>query len=180
MWVLIYNIMWLFVMCGLFWLSHKKPVGNFIGHAGFVPLALGIEMYMTVNVAAYLSHFLVVNIRWIWLIHLGSKLLTEFAVNTKACFISYLFEDFWGCASTHELFSVFRSFVVFWYFCHRKKKDCQSDSLCVWVYALSGLLYLCLGIYFETGSLSDLCRPVFLYSVILRFCCLHFMDKSKI
>lgn len=40
-------------MYGLFWLSHKKPVENFIGHVGFVPLALGMEMYMMLSVAAY-------------------------------------------------------------------------------------------------------------------------------
>jgi len=72
-------------MYGLFRFSHKKPVENFIGHVGFVFPCLWTEMYMTLNVAACLAHFLVVNIRRIF-IYSGIKTFRLFYCEYKGIF----------------------------------------------------------------------------------------------
>lgn len=77
-----------------YFVSHIKSLWKTVLDMGnFFSLGFGHTDVHKVNVAAYLTRFLVVNITWILFIPLGYKLFNEFAVSTMACFLPCLFKN---------------------------------------------------------------------------------------
>lgn len=177
--------MWLLVMLSAILILTWKACGKHYWPCGIcIPLPLDIEMYLMVNVVAYFTHFLMINVRWILFILLGQNLFHEFAVITMACFLWYIFGDSQSFMRIPKvLSSLFGTFLLgSCLFCHGKKKtlpNCQKSAASRLLGIISTLFWLIS--YFGMVPFSYWSRTIIQYSVILTNCwCLHFLDKAKI